>query len=90
MPWLSPPLEKGNLGDIQEVILNHPYPSSARQGFCCEAGSRDLFELSYAPYLSNSLNLKGVSLSPLGGRGQGEGGMQRPMKATPHPIYRII
>jgi|GEM_PF-3315254 hypothetical protein len=27
--------------------------SSVRQGFCYEAGSRDLFELSYAPYLSN-------------------------------------
>ena len=84
------PFEKGGFMGISRGYIKSPYPSSVRQGFCYEAGSRDLFELSYAPYLSNSLNLKGVSLSPLGGRGQGEGGMQRPMKATPHPIYRII
>jgi hypothetical protein len=36
LAWLSPPLKKGDLG------------SSVRQGFCYEAGSRDLFELRYA------------------------------------------
>jgi hypothetical protein len=40
-----------------------------------KAGSRELFELRYAPYLSNSWNLQAIYLSPLGGRGQGEGGM---------------
>jgi hypothetical protein len=31
-------------------------------------------ELRYAHYLINSLNLQAISLYPLGGRGQGEGG----------------
>jgi len=69
------PFEKGGFRGFQEVILNPPCPSNVRQGFCYEAGSRDLFELSYASYLSNSWNLQAISPSPLGGRGQGEGGM---------------
>ena len=47
--------------------------SRVRQGSCYKTGSRELFVLRQAHQLINLWNLQGISLSLLGGRGQGEG-----------------
>jgi len=49
-------------------------------------GPRDIKDIPETRhYLINSLNLQAISLSPLGGRGQGEGGYATADEATPHP-----
>ena len=61
--------------------------SSVRQGFCSEAGSRDLFKRKYAPLSEQFMEFTSYfPLHPWGGRGQGEGGYVTANEATPPPV----
>src|SRR5208337_1862076 len=63
------------MSKIPALPQTRSQPIVSGKVFCYEAGSRDLFELRHAHWLIISWNLKAYSLSPPGGRGRDEGGM---------------